>query len=1179
MLRCNGHGESSHCNIAVTLLTREARHGPAHVATNGRQDQIKGVSMKRLFLGCAVAAIATSAAYAQETTSSIRGTVMSAGMAVSGAEVVVTHVPSGTRSTATTDASGAFNLSGLRVGGPFTVAVTAPGYTGTQITDINTVVTQAFELPVELAAAADGGAEIVVTATRVAGAGTVSQGPANVLNAAEIASIASVNRDVRDLMRRDPFARLDYSEGNGRAVSFAGQNARFNRFSVDGVPVTDNFGINPDGLPTRRSPVPFDAIGQFQTKVAPFDVREGNFQGGAINAILKSGTNQFHGTGFYAYSADELTGDRTKPGPGVPTGRVTIPNFKYENYGAELSGPIIKDRLFFMVAGERIRAGTPISEGVPGDNAGTVIPNITDAQLSQITSIAQSRYGYDTGGVLSNSNDRDDRLVAKIDANLSETQRASVTYIYTKDSIQFGNNTNVGPASGTANAPGLGLESNGYVASNRLHTGVAQLNSDWSDDFSTEVRGFYKDYKRGQDPILGRGFAQFQVCTAPNSDADPLNCQTSTAAGAPSYGTISFGPDISRQSNELTSRTWGGLVQTRLTRNDHDLRVFGEYQDTKIFNLFVQRTAGDYYFDSIADLQNGVASRLRYQNAVPSLDPAEGAANFRYQSYAFGIQDTWRVNDMLTVAYGARYDMYGGHSQPATNPAVFLRYGIANNAYISGRGVFQPRIGFDFKPVRSVSIRGGVGIFSGGSPDVYVSNSFSNTGFLTNSIDVRRNANGTFTGATTPQGTQILNNVNGTAIAAAANALLQATATIPSDRNATAPTNELDPNFKLPSQWRATLSADWNPEFDNFLGGGWTFGADFLYSAVRNQVYFTDIRSIPSTSANGAIARTPDGRTRLIPATNVAATGLPNFSDTFQDILLTNTKKGRSYIAVARAEKNFRGWGSIFASYTYQDVTDQAPATSSTAGSNYGNGAFFDGTGAAYGTSNDEVRHFIKYGFNFDHAFFGDYKTNIGIFGETRIGKPFSYTMQDSGQGRSSVFGNTGTGARYLLYVPTGINDPLVSYDSAATAATLDALIDATGLKKYRGGIAPRNAFNSRWFTKLDLHLSQEIPTGVGDSRITLFADVENFTNLINKDWGQIREYSFPYTTAAARVSCLTTPVATGTAPTTAQTAANTSQACAQYRFISPSGLPAAQQVISSRQSLYQIRVGARFTF
>jgi hypothetical protein len=196
------------------------------------------------------------------------------------------------------------------------------------------------------------------------------------------------------------------------------------------------------------------------------------------------------------------------------------------------------------------------------------------------------------------------------------------------------------------------------------------------------------------------------------------------------------------------------------------LRVFGEFSDTKIFNLFVQRTAGDYYFDSIADFQAGNAQRFRYQNAVPSLNPDDAAARFRYQTFTFGIQDTWRLNDMLTLAYGARYDVYGGDSRPALNQNFVNRYGFTNTAYIDGRGIFQPRVGLDFKPTSDLTIRAGGGIFSGGSPDVYVSNSFSNTGFLSNSIDVRRNNDGSITGADVANGNAVLNNVNGSTIPA-----------------------------------------------------------------------------------------------------------------------------------------------------------------------------------------------------------------------------------------------------------------------------------------------------------------------------------------------------------------------------------------------------------------------------
>lgn len=1114
------------------------------------------LSAASVSLACALSA----PAQAQETTSSIRGTVTGDSAPVVGATVELLDTSTGARATAVTNGSGSFDLSGLRAGDTYTVSVKAAGFPGTQITDIVTVVSQAYELPIDLGSTNDGTA-IVVTARRLPGAGSVSQGPATVLNAVQIANVASVNRDIRDLSRRDPFARLDDTPSGGRAISFAGQNPRYNRFSIDGVGITDSFGLNADGLPSRRSPVPFDAIGQFQAKVAPFDVRDGNFQGGAINIVLRSGTNTFQGTGFYAYSSDELNGKKTLAGPGIPTGVVTLPNYTYRNFGVELSGPIIKDKLFFMIAGERLRANLPIAEGPTDNNAGTVIPTLTQAQVDTVSSIAKSRYGYDTGGVIKNNDDRDDRIVAKIDANFSDTQRLALTYTYAKDSINLVQNAF------TSAPPGLGLASNAYVQSNRLHTGVAQLNSDWSDSFSTEVRGYYKDYVRGQDPLLGRGFAQFQVCTAPTSDRTSVGAAASASISCPTgFATVSFGPDVFRQTNALNVKSFGGLFQARLKLNDHDLRVFAEFQDSKTFNSFLPRSAGDYYFDSIADFQAGNAQRFRYANAIPTLVPENAAAGFRYQGYTFGIQDNWKVNDMLTLSYGMRYDLYSGNSRAVLNPTFVSRYGYANNKFLSGLGVFQPRIGFNFKPTSSLTFRGGVGIFAGGTPDVYVSNSFSNTGVLTNAIEIQQANSGAYTGSglTAGTGAAVLTNVNGTSIPAAANAyLLNATV------SANSPVNAIAPDFKLPSQWRATLSANWTPENLGPLGSGWELGADVLYSRVREQVFFSDAR----VRANGLL--TPDGRARYTPITS--------FSDTNSDIILTNSNQGRSYIAVARLRKKFEFGLDAGASYTFQNIKDKNPATSSVATSNYAAGVALDPNGPAYGISNDEVRNAFKFDLNFSHAFFGDYKTTFSIFGESRNGHPYSFTFRDPAS-RSTVFGTIGSGNRYLLYVPTGINDPKVSFANAAVAQQFDDYVNSSGLSKFRGTIAPRNAFNSRWLTKIDLHVAQEIPAFIGKSRITLFGDIENFTNLLNKNWGQIREYSFPYAVSPVTVQCLVTPVATGTAATTAQIAANAGAACAQYRYDantkdSSGNFVAPSDTIYPRQSLYTIRIGARFSF
>ncbi len=1091
----------------------------------------KGYEMRQILAGGAIVALAVGCsvpAYAQETTSSITGTVTAGGRPVGNATVTIVHVPSGTRTTATSNASGTYVASGLRAGGPYTVTVSAPGYENMQVTDVATNVGQTFQLPLALEST---GNEIVVTATHVKGARSISQGPAMVLNANQIGKVASVNRDIRDLMQRDPFATLDSSQSTGRQVSFAGVNPRFNRFTVDGVPITDSFGLNPDALPSRRGPVPLDSIGQFETKVAPYDIREGFFQGGVINAILKSGTNQFHGTGFFTYSSDKLQGDRTKDYITNATGKITVPKYNSKDFGATISGPIIKDRLFFMISGERVRASLPVPYGTLENNAGAPISGLTQADFDAITAAAKSRYGVDAGGILSNNGDKDDRVVGKLDANISETQRLSLTGIYTKDSI-------LTPGTTTNNQ--LSTESDDYTKPNRVLAGVAQLNSDWSSVFTTEARVLYKDYQSGQTPLLANT-AMATVCTDHDTTGGYTvgSSATSCSANVPS---VIVGPQSSSQANVLHVKTFGASLLARIALNDHRLRLLSEYQNVNNYNLFVNGANGTYYFDSVEAFQAGQAQTFSYTNAT-SLNPNDAAAKFTYQTYTFGIQDDWKVNSKLNVSYGMRYDMFGGHSTPFSNIYFFQREGFSNNAYINGKGLFQPRVGFDYAATRRFFLRGGAGIFGGGTPDVYVGNSFSASGVQPASY------------TTSLAGSPYLNDVSLTDTPAGIAALLKG--------STTSSVSAIDPHFKVPSEWRATLSASYRANLGP-LGDDWNFGADVLFTKTKDALLVQDVRN---RAINGANALTPDGRQRYYdivcdtPTTTTCA-------DPNGDYLLTNTSKGRGYIAVIHFDKAWDMGVSVNGSFTYQNVKDQQAMTSSVASSNYNNGAYLDPNGGAYGHSNDEVKYTFKYDIAYDHAFFGDYKTRIDLFGQTRIGSPYSYTFQDptsSGSNRSSVFGTVGSNSHYLFYVPTGLDDPRVSYDSPATAAAIDAIINGSGLKKYRGKTAPRNGFNSKWFTKLDLHVEQQIPTSLGGSRITVFADVENFLNLLNRNWGQQLRSFFPYNKQVAQVAC----VAQGT------------NSCAQYRYsgAATASSLADQLVTVNGSSLYTVRVGARFTF
>jgi hypothetical protein len=208
-----------------------------------------------------------------------------------------------------------------------------------------------------------------------------------------------VNRDIRDIAKRDPLVSLDPT--NSRALSIAGQNNRFNRITVDGIAFQDPFGLNNGGLASARGPVPIDAIGELTVEVAPVDIQQGGFQGGAINTVLKSGDNQFRINAFATSSDDSLGGSRV--------GDQKVPrDFTSENWGAQVTGPIIKDKLFFAVTYERTR------DTVPADVDPSQL-NITPAEIDNISSIAQSVYGYDTLGVANDIVEKDDKLVTKLD--------------------------------------------------------------------------------------------------------------------------------------------------------------------------------------------------------------------------------------------------------------------------------------------------------------------------------------------------------------------------------------------------------------------------------------------------------------------------------------------------------------------------------------------------------------------------------------------------------------------------------------------------------------------------------------------------------------------------------------------------------------------------------------------
>ena len=1088
--------------------------------------------MRHLRLGCAIAAlIAPVALHAQETSSSIRGQVTNdAGAGVASATVVITHTPSGTRSTQTTDADGNFNASGLRLGGPYTVAVTAAGFDPASETVGNLLAGTPQRITVFMAPV---GQTITVSAERQRSAIAIQTGAATSLNARDIAGVSNVNRDIRNLAARSPLVTLDPT--NGGAISIAGQNNRFNRFTVDGVAFGDPFGLEAGGLVSTRGPVPLDAIGEFTVEVAPVDVQQGFFQGGTINTQLKSGGNQFTALGGFYYSSDSLRGTRA-------AGATRTGEFSSKIFTAQVTGPIIKDKLFFAVTYEGLRDSVPltIDPGALG---------VTQAQIDQIDQIADTSYGYDTLGVADGVKENDDKLVAKVDWNIADGHRASATYIYNKGNALAGQ-TGIGQLNATN--PNFQLQSNNYDQGAVNHFGIVQFNDQWSDSFSTQLRASYADYTRLQVPYNGRTLGEFRTCLAPTSSLPSLTCPAGTRQ-------ITFGPDISRQANELESTSLNIEFQASLKMNNHTVKFIAERRTQEIRNVFAQRVSGAWYFDSVADLQAKRANELDFATPIRGgIDTV--TALFENNSWTFGLQDTVDVTDDLTVIGGFRWDLFDTPDQPFFNQAFVDRFGFANNATLNGRHLFQPRLGVNWKASDRLAVRGSAGLFGGGSPNVWISNNYSNPGPTLGRAQVRRvpgvnGATDTYTvsgvtGLTAAQqnaiGAATLNNVSGgTGVPSTLVDAIRTTGT------AQSPTNALDPNFEVPSTWRVSGSVDYAADFGP-LGDEWNLGADVVWSKVNNALEWTDLRSV----ATGVL---PDGRPRYSALAGQGTT-------TNTDMLLTNTDRGNSWNVVTRFDKRWTNGFRLSGAYTFQRVKDQNPGTSSVAFSNYTNAAATDPNFAAYGTSNYQRDDAFRLVAGYDAALFGDNMTRVELFFNSVSGQRFSYTFADqaSGNNRSAVFGVTGTNNRYNIYVPNVSSmtaDPLVNYAPGFDFTGFQNFIQNSELNKYQGQIAPKNIGKAPRYNKLDLSIRQEVPFVFG-GKIELLADIENVLNLLDSDWGTIKQVAFPYYGTLANVTC-------GNA------------ACSSYTYTNRTGTSFVppQQAVNFNGSLWGIRLGARVKF
>jgi hypothetical protein len=939
---------------------------------------------------------------------------------------------------------------------------------------------------------------------------------------------------------------------NSDALEIAGVNNRYNSITIDGVRQSDDFGLNNNGYPTQRSPLSIDAIEAVSILTAPFSVEYGHFRGSTINVVTKSGTNEFSGSGFYYSSDNSLVGDRSKDR------NLTFTTFEDETYGGTFGGPIFKDKLFFFVSYEKLESTEPQDFGPTGSGFPVEVPGISQADYDRILQVTNDVYGFDPGIAFNQLLEEDEKLLAKIDWNITDAHRASFSYQHTE-----GNE--VVTVDNSSGARTLGTPSHWYNRSVDMDSYSMQLFSDWNEWLSTEFKAARKEIITGQVPLFGTAFSEMQITTTGG-------------------GRVFIGPDFSRHANALTNDLDLVKLKGNVFLGDHTLTVGLEREMLDIFNLFVQQSRGVYEFTSVDNYENRTANRLIYNNAFTN-DANDAAATFGYDVTSFYVQDEWQVSPDLKLQAGVRLDKFSSSDEPLFNQNFASRYGFTNQATLDGRDLIQPRLGFNWQWRPETTIYGGWGLFGGGTPNVWISNSFTNNGVIISTQDIRPTTADVVCNGQTLDLADGLMNIDGFNI----NAEVLANQTC---LRGDGQVNVTDPDFEIPSQYR------WNLGIKHTLPWDVEMTADVVFSRVKDEVLWRDIRLVQTGTA-------PDGRPIYVtradrspcnPGQVPGADGLCT-RPSGGDLLLTNTSEGEGTVFTIDFSKTWRTRGGRFDAYMaygYQDIKDVNSGTSSTALSNWDSFAVSDPNNPGLETSNYEIEHLFKGAFTWRKAFFGDYETSVALVGERRAGRPFSYTF---GAG-STLFGDPRQAARqrHLLYVPaaTGAAGDVIyeaqctaadvtagiagcasvaSFSSAnpgaaALRAAMDSFIDQQDLEGYRGRIVPRNSGRSPWLSTLDLRFAQELPIW-GRARGELTLDIENFANMINSDWGQLRQVSFIYVAPVIDANRIVAAGCPGGAAS-----------CYVYRpRAGTTGPTAPVNSLTALPSVWKIQLGVRFEF
>ncbi len=996
----------------------------------------------------------------QVTTSALNGFIKSTkGSELAGASISATHTPTGTVYTTTARRGGVYNISNMNPGGPYTVTVSYVGYNPLTRSDINLSLGETLSENFELEENMANLTEVLVTASRVA-PNTAKGGAETTIGRDKMANLPTVGRNISDYLRFVPQAKVT---GDG-GISLAGQNNRYNAFYIDGAVNNDVFGLASSGTnggQTGIAPISIDAIDQFQVVLSPYDPSLGNFTGGGINAITKSGTNTLSGSVYHFFRNQDLSGKT----PGVDKSVATkLNDFSNKTTGFRLGGAIIKNKLFFFLNGEIQRDERP----QPFDFS-TYGGASSRARIDTLANFLRTRYGYEPGGYIDNAEAVEaNRIATKLDWNINKNNKLSFSYRY-NDGFRY--NT-----SRSSNST-INFYNNGYEFPSTTNSASLELNSRLKNS-SNKLLLTYTDVVDDRGAI-GSPFPRVTI-----NDGS---------------GRIVFGTEEFSTGNLLKQRNIALFDIFKFYKGKHTFSIGTDNEISKSTNVFIRQNYGSYVFANMDSFLLGRRATT-YDRSYSLLDPGKSgdeslnaAAKFNTLRLGFFIGDEIRVNNQVTVTFGVRADNTKFITTPRTDNffndsalSKFSQYydlkGARSGQIAEPKWSLNPRIGVVYKiPEESLTIRGGLGLFTGRVPlvwpgGVYNNNGISIAGIRGSNVLFKENPFDQYTAADFGQ-------------------------------TVSTPSGQIDliaKDFRLTKVFRTSMG------IDKMLSRRWKLSFESIITKNINEINYQRVDILPPTLKSvGVDVRDvyalSGSFTRSIPT---RANGTTPYTGVY---LLSNTsgKKGFSYSFTTTLDKSWGNNWAFNANYSYGNSIVVNEGTSSQNSSQWRFMEAVNGrNNIQRSTSDYDPGHRINGYFAKKFTYFNKrLATTLSLVYNGQSGNTFSYVLN-----RGLVRDLDNFETNDLIFIPTTAQLNQMVFLATATQTAqqqrdqFDAFIEGDDyLSKNRGEYAERNGARLPFSHVLDLKLQQDFNVKFGGKtyQLQLTYDIFNFTNLISRKAGR----------------------------------------------------------------------------